>query len=703
MGIERFFSSIIENSITKGEDGFIVNKKLKVNNIYFDFNSEIHNVSNLYISDLNREIKEKIDKNEKINELSEKELDKKIIHKIKNKLIYLIDNFTEKDNLKQIYLAIDGVPTLGKIMEQRRRRYLGYVIQEIKKEIFKKYKKKLSKKKLKYIDSKVSFDKSKISPATKFMYELSKELKSFTFRNKINSIFNNVNKYIVSDYNEYGEGEMKIFWNCEDNSVIVSPDSDVTLLGLLLTNNKKNIYILRHNQQKSIYEMIDVNKLRENLINYISKKIIIKNTNYNRIIKDIVILFTFFGNDFIQKVRSIDVKSGFEEIINLYINSYNKKGYLINEKSINLVCFSEILLKLSNIEKKSLQKKYIMENYKNYYYLKSILEIKNNFIEIIKQFLEDLKRLHKILNKHKGKVYLKSIQFKTNKFIYKMRKLVKMGGMFKTDEDFIKKYYEYKKKNKKYPELNIKFRRHTNTFDEYHEKKLKEINPDYTEYDLEIYKLENMLGDYRSMLGYKEIDLGKVFIENYEFKEIPFNKSIKNYYKGHKKNKMCEEFIKGIIFTFKHYVLSNKFVPVMWFYKYSKAPLISDIYDYVIKNKDKINTMTINIPKKYFNSVQHLSYISPNEEIKPEEFRKELNKKVKEKIRKSIDCNEQIFLAKCFIETYPEKPNEFINKTNKIKKSQKTKELLGFYESKNSEDNLYPIIDMNNFSSRYDI
>lgn len=692
MGIERFFSSIRHSGITKGDEGFIIDKKMNVDSVMFDFNSEIHSVSTMVASEINKKIKEQIYNNEE--PICKDDIDRKVIDRLKNRVLSVVKNFTQQDNVKEIFIAIDGVPTMGKLMEQRRRRYLGFVIEQMKKDIFKKHKNKIPKKKRIFLENKVSFNKGKISPGTRFMLDLYNSIRSNSYKNYVKKGIKNLKKLTVSGYNEYGEGEMKIFWKAKDNTLIVSPDSDVTLLGLLLTNNYSNISILRYDQQQNVYEIIDIDTLRNNLLKYCNERSTTK-VQDNATVSDLVVLFTFFGNDFIPNIKSIDVKSGFKTIIDIYIKSADKHGNLIENDNINTKCLIDILNRLSSIEKKSLQEKYISENYKNYKYLKSILNIDNgSFVDKMSEFLDDLRLLNDKLDKFKD-FKLNKLNFKTKDFLKKLRQLVRLGGVFKSDEQFIIKYKEHKNRTGSYPEVNIRFRRYSNTFDEYHENKLQSIVDEITPYDIEVYKLDNMLSEYRSILGIKSVDLGKVYIENYQFKELPFDKAIKNYYDKYNKQDMCREYVKGFVFTFKHYLLSHKFIPVMWFYQYSKPPLISDIYDFVVKNQKYINKMKLEITNNYFNSVQHLAYTSPNDELKPEEYRKQ--NRYTERIKKTINCTGQIFLSKCFIETYPEDPRNFIKRTDKIKKSIETKHILGEYEPSQRDESIPDIITINQF------
>ena len=45
-------------------------------------------------------------------------------------------NVIESNKLSMLYISIDGVPTMSKINEQKKRRYTSYMIDEISKKIF---------------------------------------------------------------------------------------------------------------------------------------------------------------------------------------------------------------------------------------------------------------------------------------------------------------------------------------------------------------------------------------------------------------------------------------------------------------------------------------------------------------------------------------------------------------------------------------
>ena len=138
MGIERFFSAINKNFDIVSLMSNI--KKLKTDVFFIDFNSIIHYVSSKYIKD-----------NYDENTL--------ILH-IKN----YVDDLLENVECNLVYIALDGVPSISKILEQKKRSFIGDLIEEL-----------VKKKPLPF-----SFNKSLIKPGTKFMRKISEYLNFVT-------------------------------------------------------------------------------------------------------------------------------------------------------------------------------------------------------------------------------------------------------------------------------------------------------------------------------------------------------------------------------------------------------------------------------------------------------------------------------------------------------------------------------------------
>ena len=136
MGIEKFFNTF---RLKYNKDNLIYDTKYpykKINSkfLFFDFNSIVHNISQRLI--------EQINLNEKKNYTLE-ELNKLIISHVIHDLKFIINNNFKSNELKLIYIAIDGTPSKAKIVEQRKRRYIGTIDSNLKKKNYSRKKSKL--------------------------------------------------------------------------------------------------------------------------------------------------------------------------------------------------------------------------------------------------------------------------------------------------------------------------------------------------------------------------------------------------------------------------------------------------------------------------------------------------------------------------------------------------------------------------------
>ena len=441
MGIERFFNSLrrdynIVRDISPKDD-YLLNSE----NLFFDFNSIVHVVSQNVLSLINNLMLEIIidnngcgngsyDETKKslgklINDFSNPDgdeestiqyfkeyftkdkMDNIIIYFVSEFVIDLLSNRFKKEKLKLIYIAIDGVPSKAKIVEQKKRRFMGEFDKNIKKIILQDNKDKLNINKGKgcnapfnkyrFLSNNIGWSKSNISPATSFMIKLDRYLKSIELKIKIKSVITGIDtsKIIISGYDEKDEAEKKIidYINDPDNNInssmcIYSPDADVILLSLLIKSNSI-VDILRHDQQKSIiykdpinaiYNVIKINDLKVLLFDYIN---IIKldtkqtfNLDKQRVINDIVFVFTIFGDDFLHKIESFDVRNDIdiildlykENILNLRKNNIQDTYILKGNKTIeinynNFVSLFEVLVEK---EDSMIQRNFYVKKYQNY-------------------------------------------------------------------------------------------------------------------------------------------------------------------------------------------------------------------------------------------------------------------------------------------------------------------------------------------------
>ena len=290
-------------------------------------------------------------------------LDKLIIHKVSAYVKSLIVFYPK---LEYIYLAIDGVPLFAKMLEQKHRRTIGYIQQCAEKAILNQFKKELdiepninnpndeiyyNQYQFEKTIQKLKFNKNKISPATQFMADLEKYIVNYLNINLPSKI-----KAELDSYNLMGEGEKKIIYKIHElhnnnkltneSIVIYSPDADVILLSLI-ESDKTSIYIMRYDQQQNQLDMIDINNLKNIIINYI-KADNKSNQSQHRIICDIVMLFTLLGDDFLPKIDIINTNRHIKFIFDAYlrlqidndfifddeINWKHLKNFLTNLKSL---------------------------------------------------------------------------------------------------------------------------------------------------------------------------------------------------------------------------------------------------------------------------------------------------------------------------------------------------------------------------------
>ena len=620
MGIERFFNTLkdkfnIINEIKPNSD-----IKIKCNCMFFDFNSIIHMLGSRLNNIINTAMIENL---KKLNKVSNSNPNKYLnilnindsfcndlkteinvidaYHKYFNDdkldeiMIYLINlyihNFLDSYfDLKLIHFSIDGTPTKAKIIEQKKRRYMGEFDKKFKSLLIEKYKYLLNKKndlynKYNYLINIINFDKSNISPGTTFMNKLSKFLNSNDFKRSLIKKHNNLiyENIIVSDHNIKEEGEKKIvdFINDTKNDVngelyIYTPDADVILLALILKNKNINKYVVRVNQQKNVdinkvlysfYDIININKLEDEMYNYIKSPL-----NKDYIIRDIVFIFTFFGDDFLPKIESIDVKIDIDLIINIYkdyLKITDHRSLLENDENIklNFKRFLELIKIISELEPNLVIRNYYNKKYKNYNYL-----------------------IDKI-----------NVKLANGDYDYK-----------KVDHNNINKFIsEYNNKDKKLPNLNsdkLKLFQYPNSIKD---TKYKKILGNKNDYEIELFQFENMLDKYYHIMNKKyETSLGNPNLTFKNGKEIFY----KDFFHNSKLDSVIQNYIFGIIWIVEYYFNDNLYHK--WCYKYHKSPLITDILRFLM-NKDRIyfedlkNELQQYKVDKYLTPLEHFLYITP--------------------------------------------------------------------------------------------
>ncbi len=343
MGIPYFFREIYKKYYTI----VLYEENVRVDCVYFDFNSLIHPCINSYL------------------QTHEQFTEEDLINSVVNYTWSIIKKF-DYPYLKEIMISIDGIPPLAKIKQQRERRYKSF-----------------------FSNSK-KWDTNNITTGTPFMKKLKVKLDEFFTFLKDDGI-----KYISDD--NHGEAEHKIKAHILKNATnlnkicIYGLDADLIILSLMTLeqcNGKKEIMLLRDNDNEINYMKIDL------LYNLLQNR-------FGSKMKDFCFSSFLLGNDFLHNLPSLHLKNnGMNHIINGIIemgrNCIINDDYTINSE--NLLTFLKILQKTEgNIKMKSCEKnednqliKYItfdgILKCKSYYIYYNI----NNIQKCVKEYLQTL-------------------------------------------------------------------------------------------------------------------------------------------------------------------------------------------------------------------------------------------------------------------------------------------------------------------------
>ncbi|AUV58594.1 5-3 exonuclease [Bandra megavirus] len=682
MGVLEFFGTLLKNDITSTSIKSDFHDKMNINHLLLDFNSIIHVSSQKIISEVNsfmqqvlknlyeqrslhtsvlnekfekyqmQNIQKKFNKETTSNDIikifhehySDKYMDRLIITLVINSVLGLIRTYCENKSLETLLIAIDGVPSKGKMVEQKQRRYLSAITESYKSNILREYKKYLLKQPdYTYLATKdsIKWNRNKITPGTAFMHKLVSYLQSDKIQKSFTTNRPNL-EIIISDMYETGEGEKKIvnyvnkyLYDTKSSVMIYSPDADVILLCMLLPVSK--LYMLRHNQQfsgRNSYDLIDIKSLKNNISYYINnhpdysqENFEIDNINY-----DIVCLSTLFGNDFVPKIETLNVKKGFQNIMDAYLKTLiklrDKENYLVTKSKTGYMLNFEFLKQIINnllpeendfIKHNNLYNKYI-----------TIGQIKNvfNYVEITS---ENLKGVYDIFTREYGdlKNLIKNngnfTYFETNDlFMNSLKKsvLVFMDGQcvntsYLSNKEMIKLLRTYYIKYREFPRLNINLNTWSHSIDDYkHKKIVREKN--MNEYQKEVYKFEHMLDDYYVKLNAEPLNLSKNKIDDFYMDYFGVKLYDKSKNLSSEANNVMKDYIEGMLWVFDYYFNDTTYIN-RWYYQHERAPLLNHLYIYLKNiNKNQFQNIFDNLPKyrvtdlkKYFNPVEQLMYVSP--------------------------------------------------------------------------------------------
>lgn len=610
MGVERFFNSLTQVEKIK-TNGIIVGLKVKIlsNFIYIDFNSVIHNISSETERDLNYLLYSIIlyESNPTMYPLDEatltiinkysytiegvnttykfditkgitlenflltfpkEHIDEIVLTKIKEHIVYITTKLIDPEGVKQIYIAFDGVPQMSKVVEQKKRRYNGYVIGELKMKIYEATKESLNDEakggfRKRFELNKIGIDRGRITTRATLMDRVTSMLTDVSFKNEMHTHHPILEKIVISSTSVYGEGEKKIMEDIielgktnQGTYTIYSPDADVVILGLICLNRLEetsNVSILRFNQQSEEYDYVNIKELRQNIYNMVMQCVQVTDLSYLNeitITNDIAFIFTLFGNDFLPRMEAIDPRNDIETLISSYCKYLNmfdgqplifyENGYRIKYKDRHnrnsLVAYLSLL---AGDEESLLKETYMAVTYKNYKRLKTmlgvtkLLPVLKTYIPISNKIFKQLKQIADVstdLGESEIRPQVIAVAQTITSTQYMRQFIVlekKKDNVLESDPELfnmfvdemckkVKNCIQNEKDGKRYYFGKLRLETYdTDKIDTtFHENNMKDALPhprcEITEYDKECYKLERKLMEYESKLNSVNFELGRI-------------------------------------------------------------------------------------------------------------------------------------------------------------------------------------------------
>jgi hypothetical protein len=565
-----------------------------------------------------------------------------IFEKINLTIINNIEKLHPPNFIQSLLIFFDGIPSISKVIEQRKRRIKNNLESYERKSLFKYYfdnlettNKDLLDNLSKFyinkniLDNLLLFDYFKwlkhrftinksFGPASKFI----KNLESFT-QTKMNLIYPKIKIYINSA-KENGEADLKIFKFISENDAlpfftgdycIHTTDSDLIHQILVqqtyykIINKDINLVVIKYIKNYNLTEYVQIIEapiIIKHILELYNSINQIKITNY-KIIWDLCLFFYFFGNDHLPSSYEIGPELGLDYYLKTHYESLDKKT-IVNFKNGNItVDLNNLLLYLNKFKENN-------NNNITRILLQRFFKINNQLINLFTdKFKFDFKQIL---------VFLKI-------FIINRAMQLSVTEFNELDEDDLRKiYYQNIENPELYNDFTILNLENNNIKILKENIKLIEKNIDYYEkefmglvlYKKPIYTTINQYQDiYHFILDKTNQNLTKTYPKYYEY--ININDHINNIDNAcnFNSNDYLKKLFHNIITQFgnmKDYHTDN-----LTFYKYINIPPINELINYLeLVSKD--NNQTIIWEKEikednisqhdYLNNINHHLLITPH-------------------------------------------------------------------------------------------
>lgn len=318
MGIPKFRKALLE--YFQGANIEVSNKDIKsCDCLYVDVNSIIHTAIQVKPNGLSRE--------EMIKDYKE------CCDQVIKCLVTLIEHYKPTNTL---YLAVDGVPPMAKIKQQKERRYASAMTMKEN-----------------------GYDSNLVSPGTDFMFELDVAIKLALVQNKNDY---DLNKVVYSSHLVPGEGEHKIMEYIRKNeqvdgvSVIYGNDSDLIILGLALGLDQ--VFVCGDTVQLYTLNNVPIKTMTRNPISIDNLRVALTNEIGEDKEEDFVFTMSLLGNDFLPRSPIMsDIVEGFELLMKL-LSKKQCSSYLTMKSLVSKLSENEDLTTNKPCSLYSLREKY---------------------------------------------------------------------------------------------------------------------------------------------------------------------------------------------------------------------------------------------------------------------------------------------------------------------------------------------------------
>lgn len=305
---------------------------------------------------------------------------------------FIVDMLVNKlVNVEYVLIAFDGIPSFGKIQEQRQRRYMRYTFIEFQKLIAAKYVSELKEETSNLVltpdlkGARMMYDvdhfQVDIRSAIDYVYskyhsaDLQKDITTHVLDGRKNEDSDKkIHLEVEVIDRPYGEGEKILMdklihdyqtYHDDKTYVFYSPDGDSVILCLYIyiKTKVKALTVVkayttepsdRHNEQT---QYVDSKTLYNNIVLTVEKFAKEKydlQEDMDNICTDFIMMINFFGNDFIHQIPTMEISATIMDLLYIYSKYIRDHQYItqiVNQQvQLNYQSLKDFLIELAEFE-----------------------------------------------------------------------------------------------------------------------------------------------------------------------------------------------------------------------------------------------------------------------------------------------------------------------------------------------------------------